>query len=113
MAKRPLHRPWSLEDSERLRQHILRGGSLARATVKFARTQQALREQARTLGLKFVTIRELRKRAAGAQHAATARRIGLELRGWQRIEEGVQVTRRTKQADHSESLTDTAKRAAP
>jgi hypothetical protein len=72
MAKRPLHRSWSVEDTERLRQHILSGGSLARATVKFARTEQALREQAKLLGLKFATIRELRKRASGAQPAPSA-----------------------------------------
>jgi hypothetical protein len=65
MAKRALHRGWSDEDSERLRAHIARGGSLARATVMFGRTEQALRAHAAVLGLRFLTINELRRRARG------------------------------------------------
>jgi hypothetical protein len=66
MAKRALHRGWSDEDTERLRAHIARGGSLARATVMFGRTEQALRAQAAVVGLKFLTINELRRRAKGS-----------------------------------------------
>jgi hypothetical protein len=65
MKKRSSHRIWSDEDTERLRQHIARGGSLARATVIFDRTEQAMRAHAATLGLKFLTIHELRRRAVG------------------------------------------------
>jgi adenylosuccinate lyase len=63
MVKR--HRVWTDEDVERLRKHIARGCSLARATVIFGRTEHALREQATTLGMRFPTIQELRRRAAG------------------------------------------------
>jgi hypothetical protein len=66
MAKRALHRGWSDEDTERLRAHIARGGSLARATVMFGRTEQALRAHAAVVGLKFLTINELRRRAKGS-----------------------------------------------
>jgi hypothetical protein len=66
MAKRALHRGWSDEDTERLRAHIARGGSLARATVIFGRTEQALRAHAAVVGLKFLTINELRRRATGS-----------------------------------------------
>jgi hypothetical protein len=66
MAKRALHRGWSDEDTERLRAHIARGGSLARATVIFGRTEQALRAHAAVVGLKFLTINELRRRARGS-----------------------------------------------
>ena len=75
MAKRALHRGWSDEDSERLRAHIARGGSLARATVIFGRTEQALRAHAAVLGLKFLTINELRRRAKGSAPQLEAARI--------------------------------------
>ena len=35
----------------------------------FRRTETALRHQAAVLGLKFLTIRELRKRAIGSEYA--------------------------------------------
>jgi formate-dependent phosphoribosylglycinamide formyltransferase (GAR transformylase) len=54
--------------TERLRAHIARRGSLARASVMFGRTEDALRAHAASLGLKFPTISELRKRAKGSEH---------------------------------------------
>jgi adenylosuccinate lyase len=59
------HRVWTDEDIERLRAHISRRGSLARATVMFGRTEHALRERATTLGMRFPTVQQLRRRAAG------------------------------------------------
>jgi hypothetical protein len=61
------HRPWTQEDTERLKQHIGRGGSAARAAVMFKRTEQAVRAHASACGWKFPTIRELRKRATGSE----------------------------------------------
>ncbi len=66
MAFGPRHRSWSDEDTGRLRVHIERGGSAARAAVMFHRTQGAVRAHAATCGLKFPTISQLRRRAAGA-----------------------------------------------
>jgi hypothetical protein len=68
MAKRTTSRTWSEVDTERLRQHIMQGGSVHRAAVIFKRSPQALRHQAFALGLKFPTIRELRKRANGSEY---------------------------------------------
>jgi hypothetical protein len=61
------HRSWTNEDTERLRLHIERGGSAARAAVIFKRTEQAVRAHASACGLKFPTIRELRRRATGSE----------------------------------------------
>jgi hypothetical protein len=69
MVKCAHHRAWTDEDLERLRAHIARRGSLARASVRFGRTEHALRACAASLGLKFPTISELRKRAKGSDHA--------------------------------------------
>jgi hypothetical protein len=65
MGKRPNKRVWSEEDTERLRWHIERGGSVGRASVIFKRTEQAVRTHAGTFGWKFPTIKELRKKAIG------------------------------------------------
>jgi hypothetical protein len=64
------NRPWTDEDTERLRQHIARGGSATRAAIMFKRTEQAVRTYAASLGLKFPTIRELRKKALGSEISA-------------------------------------------
>jgi len=48
-----------------MRSHIQAGGSAARASVIFKRTEAAVRARAADLGLKFPTIRELRTRATG------------------------------------------------
>jgi hypothetical protein len=61
------HRSWTPDDTERLRLHIERGGSAARAAVVFRRTEQAVRAHASTCGWKFPTIRELRRRATGSE----------------------------------------------
>lgn len=70
MALRPRHRSWTEEETDRLRAHIARGGSAARAAVMFHRTQGAVRAHAAGCGLKFPTISELRRRASGAAPAA-------------------------------------------
>jgi len=70
MSFRPRHRSWTEQETERLRVHIARGGSAARAAVIFRRTQGAVRAHAATCGLKFPTISELRRRASGALSAA-------------------------------------------
>lgn len=70
MALSPRHRSWTDEQTERLRAHIERGGSSARAAVMFRRTQGAVRAHAATCGLKFPTISQLRRRAAGASSTA-------------------------------------------
>lgn len=64
MTKRSLYKAWSDEDIERLREHIARGGSVARASVMFGRTKAAARAQAASLGLRFLTVRELRAQIA-------------------------------------------------
>jgi hypothetical protein len=66
MSQGANYQPWSEEDIERLRQHIERGGSAPRAAIIFKRTERAVRAQAASLGLKFPTIRDLRKKAAGS-----------------------------------------------
>jgi hypothetical protein len=70
MTLRPNRGVWSVEDIERLRQHIDRGGSAARATGMFKRTEAAVRAKALELGLKFPSINELRRRARGNPVAA-------------------------------------------
>jgi hypothetical protein len=65
MALRPNRGVWSAEDIERLQQHIERGGSAARAAIMFKRTEKAVKAKALELGLKFLTIRQLRHRARG------------------------------------------------
>jgi hypothetical protein len=72
MMLRPRHRSWTDEESERLRAHIERGGSAARAAVMFRRTQGAVRAHAAACGLKFPTISELRRRASGFPAGARA-----------------------------------------
>jgi hypothetical protein len=67
VAKRRNNRVWSADDTERLRLHIEGGGSAARAMVIFKRSEQAVREHARTFGWRFPTIKELRRRAAGTE----------------------------------------------
>lgn len=66
MAMRRRHRSWTAEETEQLRTHIARGGSVARAAVIFRRTEGALRGHATVCGLKFPTIRELRRKASGS-----------------------------------------------
>jgi hypothetical protein len=67
LAKRANNRVWTDEDTERLRRHIEQGGSVARASVIFRRSEQAVRSHAAANGWKFPTIRELRKRASGSE----------------------------------------------
>jgi hypothetical protein len=59
------HKIWSIEEAERLRRHIIDGGSAARASAIFRRTVPAVREHARTLSLSFPTKAQLR-RSVGA-----------------------------------------------
>ena len=59
------HRPWTAEESEQLRAYIERGGSAATAAIRFRRTEGAVRTHARTLGLRFPTIRQRRERLNG------------------------------------------------
>jgi len=66
MPMRQNSRSWSDEDTERLRLHIERGGSAARAVAMFGRSEQAIRTKAALHGWKFPTIRELRRKAAGS-----------------------------------------------
>jgi hypothetical protein len=65
MAKRDKNRAWSEDETERLRLHIERGGSAARAAVMFKRSWAAVKAHAGIHGWKFPTIKELRKRAMG------------------------------------------------
>jgi hypothetical protein len=65
MKRRNLY--WSGEEIESLRQHIQAGGSINTAAVRFRRTQSALRTQAKAMGLKFLTIRERRRKALGSE----------------------------------------------
>lgn len=66
LIHRANNRAWSEHDTERLRQHIERGGSVARAAVIFRRSGQAVRAHAAANGWKFPTIRELRCKATGS-----------------------------------------------
>lgn len=59
-------RAWEPSEDDRLRLHIAGGGSAARASVVFRRSQGAVRARAAELGLKFPTISALRKKAAGS-----------------------------------------------
>lgn len=70
MALHPRHRSWTNDETGRLRAHIERGGSAARAAVMFRRTQGAVRAHAAACGLRFPTISELRRKAAGASSTA-------------------------------------------
>jgi hypothetical protein len=67
VAIRSTNRIWTGEDTERLCRHIEQGGSVARASVIFRRSDQAVRSHAGANGWKFPTIRELRKRASGSE----------------------------------------------
>jgi hypothetical protein len=69
MLNRSNSRTWTDDDTERLRLHIAAGGSAYGAVAKFNRSTQALRTKAAQHGLKFPTIRQLRKRAAGPDQA--------------------------------------------
>jgi hypothetical protein len=75
MALRPRHRSWTDEETRRLRAHIERGGSAARAAVMFHRTQGAVRAHAAVCGLKFPTISELRRKATGSPQGASPMRL--------------------------------------
>ena len=70
MTLRPNKGVWSAEEIERLRRHIERGGSAARAAGMLKRTEAAVKAKARELGLKFLTVYELRRRGAGRCLAA-------------------------------------------
>jgi hypothetical protein len=59
-------RLWTDDEIERLRLHILKGGSAARASVIFKRTVMAVRQQAIKIGLPFPSVLHLRKRFRGA-----------------------------------------------
>jgi hypothetical protein len=65
MNKRSNSRVWTDDDTQRLKEHIAAGGSAPRAAIKFKRTEAAVRAHASELGLRFPTIRQLRKRAFG------------------------------------------------
>jgi hypothetical protein len=65
MTLRPNRGIWSVQDIERLRQHIESGGSAVRAALMFKRTEAAVKAKALELGLKFPTIQQLRRRARG------------------------------------------------
>lgn len=80
MALHPRHRSWTDEETGRLRDHIARGGSAARAAVMFRRTQGAVRAHAATCGLRFPTISELRRRATGATIASSHSALPLQAR---------------------------------
>jgi hypothetical protein len=69
VAIRSNNRVWTAEDTERLRRHIEQGGSVARASVIFRRSEQAVRSHAGSNGWKFPTIRELRRRASGSERS--------------------------------------------
>jgi hypothetical protein len=56
---------WTTGDSEGLRRCIVEGGSASRASVRFRRSVQAVRAQAKLLGLRFPTIRERRLKVFG------------------------------------------------
>jgi len=62
---------WSDEDTERLRRHIAAGGSVATAAVRFKRSEPAVRTRAKTLGLRFLTIKERREKALGTRRFVT------------------------------------------
>ena len=64
-------KPWTAEDTERLRLHISQGGSVARAAVIFRRTAPSMRTCARQLGLSFPTISQLRERLMGPPPVGT------------------------------------------
>lgn len=55
------HKTWTIEETERLRRHIMEGGSVGRAAVIFRRTVPAVRSYARTLDLSFPSIAQLRR----------------------------------------------------
>ena len=55
MQRRANNRVWTAEDTERLRRHIEQGGSVARASVIFRRSEQAVRSHAGSNGWKFPT----------------------------------------------------------
>jgi hypothetical protein len=67
MSIRANSQVWTEEDTQRLREHIARGGSVIRASVIFKRSQAALRAHASSLGLKFPTIKDLRRKATGSE----------------------------------------------
>lgn len=65
---------WTEEDTERLREHVRKGGSPERASVIFKRTVTAIRSHACSKGIKFETVRERRERLFGPSAFPGARR---------------------------------------
>jgi hypothetical protein len=59
-------RSWTDDETERLRSHILQGGSAVRASVMFRRTMTAVRQQACKMGLPFPSVLQTRKRLTAA-----------------------------------------------
>ena len=67
MFGRTRNKPWTPEDTEKLRLHIEGGGSAATAAIKFKRTEHAVRTHARACGWRFPTIKQRRERMIGTE----------------------------------------------
>jgi hypothetical protein len=64
-----LNAAWTDEHNERLKVLVAQQVSIARASVIFRKSINAVRNQARKLGTPFPTIHEVRKRSSGARPA--------------------------------------------
>jgi hypothetical protein len=61
---RPLARPWTSEEDERLKALATRGASIIRAAAALKRKKGSVRERARKLGCPFPTLAAARKKWA-------------------------------------------------
>jgi GcrA cell cycle regulator len=61
---RPLARPWTPEEDERLKEFVARGASDIRVAAAFKRKKGSVRERARRLGCPFPTLAAARKKWA-------------------------------------------------
>jgi hypothetical protein len=66
MALRPLLRPWTPGDDERVRGFVANGISIVRAGAALNRKQVSVRDRAKKLGCPFPTLEAARKKLFGS-----------------------------------------------
>ena len=64
---KPLRKPWTDEDNERLKKLAADGATAARVAASLNRKIVNIRIQARKLGVQFPTLREQRKKLGGSR----------------------------------------------
>jgi hypothetical protein len=65
---RRLIEPWTAEDEERLKELVVQGASIIRASAALRRGRVAVRERAKKLGCPFPPLRIARKKWANSSN---------------------------------------------